>query len=290
MNKFNQDGKEFKLMNPKVDFVFKSIFGNQKHSKILVDFLNAVFRLTNDDKIVEVKIQNPHLDKKHMEDKYSILDVKAKANDNTLINIEIQVVKNDMIARSLYYLSKMISGQLKEKEDYSKILKTVTINLLDFIILKNTDRIHNAFFFKEYETNMLLTNLAEIHFIEFPKLGREQSVKELPLLDWIKFINFPESKEVEEIMKKNASIQEARNLLYNLSMDPEAREIYENREKAARDWYSSLEVAKNEGIEKGKAEIALKMLKSGMSIEDIVRFTGLADEMVQEILKKGKEL
>lgn len=48
------------------------------------------------------------LEKQFIEDKYSILDVKAVTNNYEFINIEIQL-KNEynMIQRSLYYLSKI---------------------------------------------------------------------------------------------------------------------------------------------------------------------------------------
>ena len=65
--------ENIKLMKPKIDFVFKSIFGNEKHPKILISFLNAVFGFSGDKKIVKVKIENPNIDKDEIEDKYSIL-------------------------------------------------------------------------------------------------------------------------------------------------------------------------------------------------------------------------
>ena len=71
------------LMNPKIDFVFKCIFGNEKQPEILISFLNAVFDLPYEKRIVKVEIENPHLKKEEIEDKYSILDIKATANDET---------------------------------------------------------------------------------------------------------------------------------------------------------------------------------------------------------------
>ena len=60
------------LMSPKVDFVFKRIFGNPEMPEILISFLNAVFDCSGNDKIVTVSIQNPNIDKKCINDKYSI--------------------------------------------------------------------------------------------------------------------------------------------------------------------------------------------------------------------------
>jgi len=73
-------------------------------------------------------MQNPNIDKKSINDKYSILDVRAKANDNTIVDIEIQIANNsDMVKRTVYYLSKLIEEQIFEGDDYTKLIKSVTL-------------------------------------------------------------------------------------------------------------------------------------------------------------------
>lgn len=73
------------LLSPRVDFVFKKIFGNEQHPNILISFLNAV--LNQKDVITSVKILNTDIDKDHVEDKYSRLDIKATTNNKEHINI-----------------------------------------------------------------------------------------------------------------------------------------------------------------------------------------------------------
>ena len=76
------------LLDPKVDFVFKNIFGSPKHPRILISFLNATLKPIN--KITSVEIKGTDLEKQFIDDKYSRLDVKAITNNNE-INM---VVKN----------------------------------------------------------------------------------------------------------------------------------------------------------------------------------------------------
>ena len=99
------------LLDPKMDFVFKNIFGSEKHPNILISFLNAT--LKPKDLITAVEIKNTDLNKGYIEDKFSRLDVKATTSNNEIINIEIQL-KNEynMIKRSLFYWSKLYSEQL----------------------------------------------------------------------------------------------------------------------------------------------------------------------------------
>ncbi len=143
----------FGILRPKVDFVFKKIFGNEKHPNILISFLNAVIK--PNDLIKSVQIKNTDIEKEHIEDKYSRLDIKAVTNNGEHINIEIQV-KNEynMIKRSLYYWSKMYEGQLTKGQYYDTLSRTICINILDFKYLKN-DNFHYFYRLKHFIKNNL---------------------------------------------------------------------------------------------------------------------------------------
>ena len=89
------------LLDPKIDFVFKQIFGSKQHPKVLISFLNATLKPTLP--ITQVEIQNTDLEKLYIEDKFSRLDVKAITSNHEVINVEIQL-KNEynMQQRALY--------------------------------------------------------------------------------------------------------------------------------------------------------------------------------------------
>ena len=276
------------LLDPKVDFVFKNIFGSPKHPRVLISFLNATLKPANP--ITSVEIKGTDLEKQFIEDKYSRLDVKATTNNNEIINIEIQL-KNEynMIQRSLYYLSKMYEEQLSEGEDYSKLARTVCINILNFKYLK-TEKFHTGYRMKEIETNEELTDIIEMHFIEIPKLEQNSDEKDL-LTAWTEFLRDPESEKVRSLEMSIEEIREAKDELIRISNDKEQREIYEMRAKILKDKVSALNEAERKGIEKGikqgikkgekkKAiEIAKNLLdvldnetistKTGLSVSDV---------------------
>ncbi|MGL5752542.1 MAG: Rpn family recombination-promoting nuclease/putative transposase, partial [Paraclostridium sp.] len=93
------------LLDPKIDFVFKNIFGLDKNEQILISFLNATLKPKH--LITSLKVKNTDLEKSFLDDKFSRLDIKATTNNKEIINIEIQL-KNEynMVKRSLYYWSK----------------------------------------------------------------------------------------------------------------------------------------------------------------------------------------
>ena len=280
------------LLNTKIDFVFKKIFGSEEHPEILISFLNAVLKPKKP--IVSVEIKNSDLEKEYIEDKFSRLDVKALTSNKEIINIEIQL-KNEynMIQRSLYYWSKLYEEQLSEGDRYDKLSRTVCINILDFKYLKN-DRFHNGYRLKEIETNEELTDLQEIHFIEIPKLKRFESTEEIvDLLEgWVEFLRDPESEVIRKLEMSNKEIREAKDELYRLSRNSKERELYYLREKSLRDEISALANAKEKGLKEGlKQGLFEGKLESARSFLDILDDDTIATKLNidVDIIKKLKK-
>ncbi len=278
------------LLPPKMDFVFKRIFGNENHPNILISFLNAV--LNPSDPIKSVELKDTTIEKSHLEDKYSRLDVKATTNKGEHINIEIQLKdEKNMIKRSLYYWSKLYESQLESSEKYQKLSRTICINLLDFNLF-NHDRFHTVYRLKECETHEELTDVMELHFIELRKMKDIQHIDEVKskLEAWLYFINHPESELVEELEKIEIEIKEAKAELIRLSGNKKERERYEKRRESLFNKLSALDSAREEGIEQGlkqrNIEIAKNAIKTGLDNNTIVKLTGLSLKEVAELRDK----
>ena len=287
------------LLDPKMDFVFKNIFGSEKNSKILISFLNATLKPKY--LITAVEIKNTDINKDYIEDKFSRLDVKATTSNEEIINIEIQL-KNEynMIKRSLYYWSKLYSEQLNEGEDYSILKRTICINILNFKYLK-TRKFHSSYRLKEIYSNEELTDVAEIHFIEIPKLEEGTDEKDM-LANWIEFLKDPESEKVRSLEMTIAEIRQAKDELIRMSNDDTQRELYEMRAKTLKDKISALNEAERKGIKKGmekgikkgkeegikegeknKAIEIAKSLLDVLDVETIALKTGLSIDEINEL-------
>lgn len=274
------------LLPPKMDFVFKRIFGNENHPNILISFLNAV--LNPVDPIKSVNLKDTTIEKSHLEDKYSRLDVKAITNKGEHINIEIQLKDEyNMIKRSLYYWSKLYEGQLENGENYQKLSRTICINLLDFNLL-NHDKFHSAYRLKDCETNEELTDVMELHFIEFKKMKNVKRVEEVKskLEAWLYFINQPDSELVQELEKVEVEIKEAKAELIRLSGDRKERERYEKRRESRLNEISALSYAEEKGVKRRNIEIAKNLIQKGLDDNFIIETTGLSVEEVREIRKE----
>ena len=279
------------LLPPKMDFVFKRIFGNEKPPNVLISFLNAV--LNPIDPIQSVELKDTTIEKNHLEDKYSRLDMKAITNKGEYINIEIQLKDEyNMIKRSLYYWSKLYEGQLESGEYYQKLSRTICINLLDFHLL-NHSNFHSVYRLKDCRTNEELTDVMELHFIELKKMKDVQRVEDVKskLEAWLYFINQPDSELVQELEKVEIEIKEAKAELVRLSEDRKEGEQYEKRRESRLNEVSTLAYAEEKemvkGIEQGakleKIEIAKNLIQNGLDNKLISKSTGLSLEEVEKL-------
>ena len=269
------------LLPPKMDFVFKKIFGNEKHPNILISFLNAV--LNPSDPIKSVTLQDTTIEKEYLTDKYSRLDVRATTDKGEHINIEIQLDnKYNMIKRSLYCWSKLYGGQLESGNDYQKLARTICINLIDFNLL-NHDKFHSVYRLKDCETHEELTDIIELHFIELKKMKHVKHADEVKskLEAWLHFINQPDSEVVRELEAVESEIKSAKAELIRLSGNKVERELFEKRRQAMLDEASALAFAEEKGAKKEKLEIAKNLIQKGLDNGFIVETTGLSLEEVE---------
>ena len=107
-------------LDPLNDYIFLKVMGEKGDETQLLGFLNAVLGRTGHDMLVSVEIlENKTLSAEFLGDKASILDVRAKLQDGSKVNIEVQLRNlNNFDRRSLFYWSKEYTKGIKSGEDY----------------------------------------------------------------------------------------------------------------------------------------------------------------------------
>ena len=286
----------YKKLSPKNDYIFKKIFGENKEKNkfVLKALLNAIFE--NEIVINEVEVENPIIDGKTDINKKIVLDIKAKLDNGLRVNIEMQLINQyNMIERSLYYWAKMYASSLDKGEDYSKLNKTIAINILDFILIKeesHKNKFHSEFYLKEKETNLELTDAMGLHFIEMPKFKFNHILDKNKAIDrWLLFLSDPKEEELMELISNDAAISEANNILYSLSSDKTVIEEYENREKYLRDEISRINGAEAKGRIEGKIETQkntlVELLADGVTdLEKLKKYSGASEELLEEVVSQ----
>ena len=272
--------EKLKLTN---DFIFKKVFGKKGNESILKDLLEAILKM----KIKKIELQaEVELERELIDDKTGVLDIEATIDDNTIIDIEMQMRNQyNMKERSLFYWAGLYYTGLKKKEEYKENKRAITINIVNFDMFKEGPYHEKIELRREYK-NIFLTNKLEIHFIQLSKFLKEgQEEKDKKMWQWLTFICNKNRKEVERVMKENKEIEKANEELEYLTGDDAVRRIAFLREKAERDYISNMSGAREEGAKKAKIEIAKAMLAEGMEKEKIIKITGLTEEEMEEIIK-----
>ena len=79
------------LMDLRIDYAFKILF-TKGETCLLISLLNAIFANKKIRRVIKtLSIKNPFLDKESGDDKLSILDIRAKLDDDTTILIEMHM-------------------------------------------------------------------------------------------------------------------------------------------------------------------------------------------------------
>ena len=283
--------QESKILSPKLDIVFQSLFGEPGSERITKRFLENIL----EEKIEAIDLsKNPILRREYKTDKLGVLDVIAKINGKENCHIEMQVGRQDfIIERLLYYWSRVYSKQIKEGKDYDKLERTIAILIVDFEIkgLEQVEYITKWKIIEERNRKLILTDKLEIVILELNKIKGKERV-EGELLDWLFFIDNPKSERVKEKMKKNKELKEASEKLQTMSEEEYMERMAWFREKAILDYNTGMSSARRKGRQEGetlgiakgekkaKLETAKKLLKQGIEIGIIIEATGLTKEEI----------
>ena len=302
---------EIKRLPLKSDYVFKRIFASEENNSILKAFLEAVL----DTKIKNVEVKNPELTPDMADEKLGILDIKVDIDGKKIVDVEMQVSNEyNFRQRTMTYISKLASEQLKAGNKYEMQKEIIAINILNFSYL-DRNAYHSVAEMRyrktkpeEYvELNInpeeeVLTDTFEVHFIELEKFKKKNPDCSTKLAQWLWLIEGSEEK-MAEAAKENKEVKKAIDELEKISLSPEERQRYEDREWAIMRYNSEVranyehghkageEFGKKQGIEigeaKGKKEeklaVAKKLKEMNLSVEQIMQATELTKEEIEKL-------
>ena len=287
--------KEVDMLPLSNDYVFKRIFGKGGNEKILKSLLEAILKIN----IQKIEIKNPEIPKESIEEKLSILDIKAEINENTIIDIELQVGNTTAIERRLVvYNAKLIAGEIKVSEKYQKAKDTIVICIINDNVVKRNAYLSLAMLkyekteeiryvdMKYEKEEEYLTDMVKYYIIELPKFKKKKP-KVADLLEKWLYVIGGDRKMMEECKKENEEIKEAVEQLTQMSADEYERELYEIRERSRLTYNTEMYEARRKGLEEGKAEerkeIAKKMKEKGADIKYIIEITNLTEEEIKAL-------
>jgi predicted transposase/invertase (TIGR01784 family) len=235
-------------LNPRVDFVFKLIFGSEENKDILMSFINSV--VSDEDQVQDLTLRNPFTSKSYQQGKLIVLDIRAIDISGRHYNIEMQITDQlDYEKRALYYWSDIYAKQLSEGAKYSDLKKTIGIHVLNFDLLDEPD-FHNRYYVTNHKSKKRAFSDLELHTIELKKFNTEITQVKTTLERWVTFLTkaYTFKKDTLPPTLEDPMVKKAAHVLDTLNLDDEERLLYEGQLKWLRDEEAGIDKAYARGL------------------------------------------
>ncbi len=277
-----------KFADPRTDFAFKKIFGNEQAKDVLISFLNAVLHLDQAHAIVDVTLLNPYEAPKTKYLQSSFLDVKCLDARGVSYVVEMQVAYvAGFEKRVIYNASKTYANQLLKGELYPKLNQVISINILDFILFDDFSHYLSCHEIREKITGNCYLDEIRYYFIELPKFTKTEAELETYIEKWIYFLKH--ARELDAIPEKldEPVFHHAFELANRANMTPKELEAYEASMTVMLDERGRIEGAfelgEKTGAKKSKREIARAMRQRNLDGGLIADMTGLEVEEIEKL-------
>ena len=273
------------------DWAMKKILRQKDNFEILEGFLSELFRF--DVKIVE--ILESEANQESEENKFNRVDLLAKDDKGELILIEVQYdSQQDYFHRMLYGSSKLICEYMERGEDYGRVKKVYSVNIVYFALAKGKDYLYygKTLFYGQNEPDEIfeLSTLQKKQFgVEslhqiFPeyyviRVNKFKDKTKNRIDEWIYFLK----NEMINDDFKAKGLNRAKETLDVMKLEDMDRIAY-NRKLENKSLEKSLfKSAVIESEYRTKIEIAKNLLKANMDIEFISNTTCLSVEEIEKM-------
>ena len=283
-------------IDPKIDCVFKALLGSEDNRRLLIHFLNAMLAGELPSPITEVVILDPYNEREFLDDKLSIVDVKARDDQGCLYQIEIQLLSvPDLPARILYTWADLYSQQLHSGQDYGQLRPTYSIWILAQDLLRDDPAYAHRYRLCD-ERGRGLIDHGGISLMELNKFAAE--AVETEEQRWLKFLIEGERLDDADLpdWMQTAEMRQAMSTLKAFSEKDRAYHAYQARQNYLRQQRSIQRVLEEERAarelerqakeaERQAKEAALREVEAERQAKDVERQAKEAAQAEVERLK-----
>ncbi|WP_455584444.1 Rpn family recombination-promoting nuclease/putative transposase [Bacteroides sp.] len=280
------------------DWAIKRLLRQKANFGVLEGFLTVL--LEEEVKIVE--LLESESNQLTADDKFNRVDIKAKNSKGEIIIVEVQNTRElYYLERILYGAAKAITEHISLGERYYEVKKIYSISILYFDIGKGNDYLYhgqNTFVgvhtgdqleISTKEKGAIVHKLPAEIFPEYFLIRVNEFNKSAvtPLEEWIEYLKTGCIRSDT----KAPGLEEARKKLIYYNMSQAEQRAYDEHLSAIMIQNDVLDGAKlegrmegrEEGREEKQIEIARNFKKMGLSVEIIIKGTGLSAEEIEKL-------
>ena len=193
----------------KSNYVLRKVINKKENLDVIKDFIEAILKI----EISEI-ILRPYLKQlsKYLpeEENFGIADVRIKTKDNEEMNVGIQFIDGYFVQNKLLLYYAQIHANQEEHKTNNNIVRTVTINILDYSYFKSNE-FHKIIKLKQDFPQNIEEDL-ELHVLELCKF-KDKNIIENKEDAWIAFFEGSDKNLINIATEKFDKIQKLDKLL-----------------------------------------------------------------------------
>ena len=256
------------------DYMFRVIL--QKHKNVLRSIVCACLKLEVGD-VQDIVVQNPIEFGEAIDDKTFILDINVLLNNNTIINLEMQVLDlKDWPERSLSYLARSYDNVAKGDE-YINVKPVYHIGFLNYTLFPESPEFFSKYRMMNIKNHHVYTTKFNLYVVDLTqtKLATQEDV-DTGLVYWTQVFKAKTWEELRQMAERNQELQEATEALYVYNQD----EIVKEQCRARQDYYNH-----ERGTQKRLEEARLALEESKAVIESQKEILEKKNEDLKKVVR-----
>ena len=253
------------------DYMFRVIL--QKHKNVLRSIVCACLKLETGD-VQDIVVQNPIEPGEAIDDKTFILDIHVLLNNNTIINLEMQVLDlKDWPERSLSYLARSYDNVAKGDE-YINVKPVYHIGFLNYTLFPKYPEFFAKYRMMNLKNHHVYTTKFNLYVVDLTQieLATEEDW-ESGLVYWTEIFKAKTWEELKQMAERNQELQEATEALYVYNQD----EIVKEKCRARQDYYNH-----ERGTQKRLEEARLALEESKKLLKKSVKLLAESQHISEE--------
>lgn len=192
------------------NYVLRKILNKEENLDIVKKFIEDILRIKINKIILRsyIECKERYLPP---EEKYGIVNVRIQKEDGEELNVGIQFVDGPYIQEEILIYGASIHVNQTEYEDNCDIVKTITINILDFELF-STPAYHKIIkFFQRENEEIKIKDAIEFQILELPKF--KEKILKTKEQEWLAYLQGEDVELMKKAIESNEGIKKIDELL-----------------------------------------------------------------------------
>lgn len=199
------------------DYMFRAVL--QSNSKALRGLICSLLHLRHED-VLSVEITNTIILGESIEDKEILLDINVNMNNNTLINLEMQMTEKLVWPdRSISYLCRSLD-MLTHGQEYQELKPVIHIGFLNYTLFDDYPEFYATYKLMNVKNHHIYSDKLTLSVIDLTqiKLATDED-REYNIDNWAKLFKATTWEKIKMLAAEDQYIDEASKSIFQLSAD-----------------------------------------------------------------------